>query len=1413
MESNHHYIPKSRRTIHYGRITYRQQVLARVSKGVRAWLVQVSTKFKRTWDNRQRIQSMQRQLPKPDKTNSRWRPNFLPTILAFAAVAFTAEHSDRPSYGPSDMFDTDSRYVGIDNRASACMSDDIADFVGPLAPTNRIVKGFAGHRTANVQCGTIEWQWEDDTGKVCTHRIPNSYYVPDGKVRLLSPQHWASTLPVNQRPPKGVAPEQTFHNRVELYWANCKRTVYMDEHTNVATLPLAPSYHRYAQFCMEAQIDDARELHDPCYAESSEVMEFLPEHNQDEDFCLPTADDHGLNGPVDHQGIPIITEDDMDSERESATAEFLRYHHKYNHLSPRRIQAMALAGTIPRRLARCPVPICTACLFGKATRKPWRGKHTSDGKGYKPVDKPGQVVSVDQMVSPTKGFVAQMTGILTTKRYTCAMVFVDHATDLSYIHLQHSASAEDTVVGKKAFELYARQFGVRVRHYHGDNGIFTAHLWRNDCTAMGQGLSFAGVNAHHQNGRAERRIRELQQTARTMLIHAQRRWPTAISANLWPYAMRLANDALNATPRIKVTDNQSPLSLFAGASVDSNPIHWHHFGCPVYVLDNALQGSTGLFNKWRSRARVGVYLGRSPQHARSVALVLSLETGLVSPQFHVSFDSSFQTVANSKGEPPTKSEWQDKAGFSESPDSIDSSPPEWHSKGANEPLTNVPSPIDEGEGAGLPIETTFHHVQEDANVHEAGSADATPPVTPPALTLAPTGSSTPVRHNPRPQRATRPPERLITTMPAVTTTIAPTNELFSLQALFPDEASSEWDHPLLAYAATSDPDTLYYHEAMKAEDASEFTKAMEEEVNGQLASKVYQLIRRRDVPTGYKVLPSVWAMRRKRKSKTGKVYQHKSRLNIGGHKQREGLDYDQTFAPVATWPSIRLLLINVLTLRWHSRQIDYVQAYPQAQVDRPMYMEIPQGFSPNGEQGEDYVLEVLMNIYGSKQAGRVWNTHLVGKLVSIGFVQSKHDPCVFYKGRAMYVLYTDDSILAGPDSDELDDIIEQIKSTGLKITSEATLEDFLGVNIDHREDGTIHMTQTRLIDSILADLGLDKPNVAGKDTPAATSKLLSHHPRSAPFDCHFDYRSVVGKMLYLEKCTCPNLAYAVHQCARFSASPKYEHGQAVKWLGRYLHDTRDKGMIYAPNDKGLELYVDSDWSGNWDKEVAADEPDTARSRHGYVLNYRGCPIFWASQMQTEFAMSSTEAEYIGLSRALRETIPIMEMLKEMQQLGFDVTATQATVRCKVFEDNTGALEMANVHKLRPRTKHINIKYHHFRSHVSDGSIAVQYIPSKDNVADMLTKGQPIALLRVHRAAIMGWDTDVEKGCNNPSIAHEDVRGDDSLNPTNGQTHTQGAVLTNPIVSHTGVSPTQSYGSDTNLVGMDGVVRRSGPTDL
>ena len=170
--------------------------------------------------------------------------------------------------------------------------------------------------------------------------------------------------------------------------------------------------------------------------------------------------------------------------------------------------------------------------------------------------------------------------------------------------------------------------------------------------------SFCGINAHFQNGKAEKRIRDLQDNARTMLLHAQRMWEDAITINLWPYALQMANDIHNSTPHI--SKDQSPLEQFTNVAVQPMMRNFHHFGCPVYVLNNQLQaGQKGC--KWEEHAQVGVYLGHSPQHACSIVLILSLKMGLVSPQFHCSFDDLFKTALQ-PGTLPT-SFWQRKTYF------------------------------------------------------------------------------------------------------------------------------------------------------------------------------------------------------------------------------------------------------------------------------------------------------------------------------------------------------------------------------------------------------------------------------------------------------------------------------------------------------------------------------------------------------------------------------------------------------------------------------------------------------------------------------------------------------------------------------------------------------------------------------
>lgn len=451
----------------------------------------------------------------------------------------------------------------------------------------------------------------------------------------------------------------------------------------------------------------------------------------------------------------------------------------------------------------------------------------------------------------------------------------------------------------------------------------------------------------------------------------------------------------------------------------------------------------------------------------------------------------------------------------------------------------------------------------------------------------------------------------------------------------------------------------------------------------------------------------------------------------------KGKHYDETYAPVAKWSLIRLVLIISLLQDWPTRQLDYTLAFPQAPIERDLYMRIPAGYAIEGGKRDEYVLRLNKNLYGQKQAGRVWYLHLRKTLLKIGFVQSQYDECLFYRGKVIYILYTDDSIITAPRTEAIDRVLRDIKEAGLEITDEGTINDFLGVNITKTSDSEFVLSQPHLIENILKDLRLTDPKTKTKENPAQSSKLLRRHEDSEDFDNSFNYKSVIGKLGYLEKGSRPEIAYITHQCARFSSCPKKEHGEALRYLGRYLHATKDKGTIMKiDKSKGLEVYVDADFAGNWDP-VDTKSPDTARSRHGYAIYYAGCPILCKSQLQTEITLSSTESEYTGLSYALREAIPLINILNKIT-VNITIPNPLPKIHCKVYEDNAGAVEIASNHKYRSRTKHLNVCLHHFRHYVTTKQIEIVKIHTSNQIADIFTKPLEAETFTSLRKLLLCW---------------------------------------------------------------------------
>ena len=193
------------------------------------------------------------------------------------------------------------------------------------------------------------------------------------------------------------------------------------------------------------------------------------------------------------------------------------------------------------------------------------------------------------------------------------------------------------------------------------------------------------------------------------------------------------------------------------------------------------------------------------------------------------------------------------------------------------------------------------------------------------------------------------------------------------------------------------------------------------------------------------------------------------------------------------------------------------------------------------------------------------------------------------------------------------------------------------------------------------------------------------------------YRSAIGILIYLACNTRPDIEYAVHQCARFQIDPKKAHEIAVKRIARYLNGSKERGITFRPDKKNLssiDCYVDTDFTGAYSKECSQD-PNSVKSRTGCVIMYARCPILWFSRLQQEISLSTTEAEYIALSTAAREILPMRDLLVEIS-FQFGITEITPNVKCTIFEDNVGAETLAKSPKMTPRTKHLAIKYHHFK---------------------------------------------------------------------------------------------------------------------
>ncbi|KAE8883223.1 Retrovirus-related Pol polyprotein from transposon TNT 1-94 [Phytophthora fragariae] len=513
---------------------------------------------------------------------------------------------------------------------------------------------------------------------------------------------------------------------------------------------------------------------------------------------------------------------------------------------------------------------------------------------------------------------------------------------------------------------------------------------------------------------------------------------------------------------------------------------------------------------------------------------------------------------------------------------------------------------------------------------------------------------------------------------------------------------------VLAYAASIGdavdiPTT--HAQAMASDDAAQWREAMDAELLSHERNGTWTLVPR---GTANRTIGCRWVFAKKR-DQYGRVVRYKARLVAKGFKQKYGIDFFETYSPVANMNSIRVVLSVCAAYEYRMEQLDADTAFLNSELKDRVYMEVPFGI----ENARDYQCQLNKAIYGLKQAASAWNKTIHRVFLGNGFKSCGADQCVYVKrsknGFIYVCLYVDDMIIAAKTSEDIREVKDALKNA-FKMKELGPAKSILAMEIDHdMTAGTLKIKQTRYIDDVVERFGQE--NAKPVDDPCAAGLKLSktqspgtdaeqNAMRSKP------YRSLIGCLLYITTCTRPDIAFVVTQLSRFLENPGQQHWNAAVRVLRYLKATRQHGIIYqgGTHSVTLKAYSDADWGTNLDDR---------RFVSGVMVMIGNAHVVFKSKFQRTVALSSAEAEYMALSLCVQEVLWTRAMLTDMGTLQRNATT--------IWEDNQGAIALAQNAGYHGRTKHVDIRHHFIRENVERGTVKVEYVDTKNQLADILTK--------------------------------------------------------------------------------------------
>jgi len=962
-----------------------------------------------------------------------------------------------------------------------------------------------------------------------------------------------------------------------------------------------------------------------------------------------------------------------------------------HHSDTQRVLSKNLVTGVKLASQKKPDPICEPCLAGKLNAAPFPSTgHRAEAP-------------LDLVHSDLKQY-----SVFTREGYKYRVVFVDDHTSFKVVH--HLKRKSDTFSAFKLFKAYAENhFGRTIKALQEDKGgEYMSNEFESYLHSAGIVRRHSVRNRPQQNGTAERANRTIDEHA-TAMLH---------EANLPPSFKALAVNAYihvsNMHPTSHIPEDKTPFELWHKSK--PNVEHLRVWGCLAYVhVQKDKRDTSGIhiqkcifvgyprgirgwafYNPVTQKTVFSEHAvfderyfpGNSPAQMRKC------------PQIHPSVFSRLNHLA-----PPPPSTASVPRDDDDDDDDSPARPRPAPAPAPSPPSTPTPSPPpspapaqqqDPPSPIGVAARRRFHN---QSTIHrptgEWWRAYREPT---PALQ---SDDDEPAAHAPAP------PSDSSDDDDGFLLTDGNARVLLVAHEAIPNVTE-------FARAAThSDKPPRTYHEALRREDAHLWKEAAASEINSLLENCTWEVV---DPPPGVKPIRSQWVFVIKHKS-DGTVERYKARLVADGRRQRAGVDFNEIFSPTFKPATLRTIFALSAQHDMKLRSIDFSSAYLNGDLEEDVYMAQPEGF-PQGRP--DQLLKLLRSLYGLKQAGRQWYKKLAEKLASMGFkcLQSDRSCYVFTDGnvRIIIPIHVDDGVICAKTDSDIDRVIAQLGSS-FKVKDLGPTEWFLGIKIERdAQTGAISLSQRQYASDMLKDFEMDSS--APVQTPMEPGLVLTKEmgPKTEEESKRYKskYLSAVGSLMYLATQTRPDISYAVGLLARFNSNPGEPHWKAVKHLFRYIKGTLDFKLTYTrgpPLSHPFISYSDADHGGC---------KDSGKSTGGFMILMNGAPVSWRSKLQSTVSLSTTEAEYTAAMEAAKEMKWMRNLLLE---LGYPVTGPSP-----LLMDNQSAIQVAKNPEHHGRMKHLDLAFFWLRDEVASGHIVPQYVPTGDQLADILTKPLPRATI-------------------------------------------------------------------------------------